>query len=85
MTEVVPSVDAAREFLVQLWRELLGAPALLPEDNFFGSGGTSIYMKATLEALHQKYGVRLELEALVDYPTASQLAMRVAHRETLTI
>ena len=76
-----PTVDSAaaprtptEELLAGVWRDVLGAPGIGVEDNFFASGGDSITSFQVLARIREALGVRLPQQALFDAPTIAQLA-----------
>jgi acyl-coenzyme A synthetase/AMP-(fatty) acid ligase len=66
--------------VVRLWREVLADPGIGPADNFFLSGGDSALAARMLVRLAKSTGVTLTLTSLLDAPTATALAQRLAMR-----
>jgi amino acid adenylation domain-containing protein len=60
--------------LVEIWREVLGAPALGVDDDFFDLGGHSLLGMQVLSRVRRRFGVELPVRALFDAPTPARLA-----------
>jgi acetoacetyl-CoA synthetase len=72
--EIAELEGSTQERLTTIWESLLGVAPLLPEDNFFDVGGTSLAALRLLEAIHRHMGVDLPLSLLLDAPTIAQMA-----------
>ena len=66
------------EGLTEVWRDLLGIPAIRPDDNFFDLGGHSILAAQMFARIKDRYGINQPVSALLDSPTVSQLYQRLA-------
>ncbi|HVS00128.1 MAG TPA: amino acid adenylation domain-containing protein, partial [Thermoanaerobaculia bacterium] len=84
--EAVP-VDAARELrtpveeiVAGIWAEILGRPAVGPDDNFFQLGGHSLTGAQMISRLRQTFDVELPLRVLFEAPTVAALAAEVGRR-----
>jgi amino acid adenylation domain-containing protein len=60
-----------------LWEEILGAPNLSVDDNFFESGGHSLLAMRLASAIQKKFGVSLSLRALFFAPTIQTQAKAI--------
>ncbi|HEX3045612.1 MAG TPA: amino acid adenylation domain-containing protein, partial [Bacillota bacterium] len=61
--------------LAELWSEVLGHPGALGRaDNFFVLGGDSLRATQLLSRIQDIFGVKLEQEALFEYPELGKLA-----------
>lgn len=76
---------AGEDFVLDLWRTLLGRAELGRDDNFFSNGGRSIHMKSTVNAVEKKFDVKLGLDVFIDHPTARLLGQRISQPGTVTI
>jgi amino acid adenylation domain-containing protein len=60
--------------LAALWREVLGVPAVGPDDDFFDLGGHSLLALRLLAGIERRHGRALPLAALLEAPTVRALA-----------
>ena len=65
--------DRLERQLLAIWREVLGIPALGPEDDFFDSGGHSLLAVSLFARIEQETGVRLPLSTIFEAPTVREL------------
>ncbi|MEM7203264.1 MAG: amino acid adenylation domain-containing protein [Planctomycetota bacterium] len=63
--------------LLTLWRSLLNAPGLGPDDNFFAAGGNSLLAVRLFEAIEQRWERTLPLATLLRAPTVMELGLIV--------
>lgn len=68
-------VSARQEWLVDVWRDVLGVDALGPNDDFFAFGGDSLAAAEIVARIEGETGRALPLSALVTHPTVSELAL----------
>jgi acyl carrier protein len=72
-------VDVAiEEVVVEILRDVLGAPWIRPEDDFFELGGHSLAAMQFVARLHRRFGVRLPLRTIFESSSVGQLVMAVA-------
>ncbi|HEY8923088.1 MAG TPA: alpha/beta fold hydrolase, partial [Polyangia bacterium] len=64
--------------LEEIWRELLGVPAVGRHDNFYDLGGHSLLAVKMVMGLRERLRVEVPVSALVAYPTIAKLASFVA-------
>ncbi|HEX4953894.1 MAG TPA: amino acid adenylation domain-containing protein [Thermoanaerobaculia bacterium] len=69
--------DARTARLDELWREVLGVPAVSATDNFFSLGGDSI-LAIQLASRAQAVGLPLSVELLFENPVLADLAARLS-------
>ena len=62
------------EALLPVWREVLRAPALGVDDDFFDHGGHSLLATMLVRRVQDRLGVRVPLSRLFSAPTVAQLA-----------
>ena len=60
--------------LAELWKSLLGVPAIDVQANFFEMGGHSLIATRILARVDEQFGVRLPLRTIFDAPTIRQFA-----------
>ncbi|MDH6577276.1 non-ribosomal peptide synthetase [Kitasatospora sp. MAP5-34] len=75
-----PTASATERTVLRLCRELLGNPALGPQDNFIDAGGNSLATSRLLVALKQECGVELRAPQLLRQPDLRRLAELVESR-----
>jgi len=62
-----------RQFVEQLWRELLHVPAVADADSFFKLGGHSLMALHAIDVVEQKFGIELGgLREMCENPTLAQ-------------
>ncbi|HVW20570.1 MAG TPA: amino acid adenylation domain-containing protein [Opitutaceae bacterium] len=66
------------ELVAGLWRELLGAPAVSREDNFFALGGHSLLATQFISRLREQLQVEVPLIRLFEDPTPRGCALAAA-------
>lgn len=66
--------------LVQLCRTLLGVPDISVEDDFLGSGGTSMLAVRLMNAVETTFGVRLRAPEVLSQPDLRRLAGLIDER-----
>ena len=65
------------ERIVDVFRDVLGVPDLVPEDNFFDAGGDSLLASRILLKLRRNlddYADKITLNAIFDYPSVKELS-----------
>jgi amino acid adenylation domain-containing protein len=63
--------------LAEIWQEVLGAPQVGPEDDFFELGGQSLSAMQVLSRISEIFGVELLVQDVFEAPLLSALAERV--------
>jgi amino acid adenylation domain-containing protein len=66
------------ELVARIWSELLGVPAVGPDDNFFHLGGHSLAGARMLARVHETLGIDLTIRELFRAPTVRALTERIA-------
>lgn len=79
----VPPVGAIEQKLSEIWKELLGVPAVGRDENFFDLGGHSLLVASLLRRIEQEYGRRLTLAAFFHAPSIEGLARLLGEGESL--
>ncbi|ONI91588.1 hypothetical protein ALI22I_08210 [Saccharothrix sp. ALI-22-I] len=69
---------AARAAVLQVWSDVLGT-AVVPDDNFFRLGGTSLQAARVTAALRAATGHRVDMSAMFSNPVAADLAELIPH------
>jgi len=72
-----PPRDALEAQLLDLWQVELGRSPISVTSNFFELGGHSLLAVRIFNAIFDKYGIRLHIATLIEYPTVRQLAHRI--------
>ncbi|MCU0748415.1 MAG: amino acid adenylation domain-containing protein [Akkermansiaceae bacterium] len=67
-------LTATEEILISIWKDLLGHTSVHPEDNWFHIGGHSLLALRLFGRIHEQFGKRLPLSAILDQPTPQRLA-----------
>ncbi len=68
------ATDPVERQVLELWQDLLGVPALSPTDDFFALGGNSLMGVELLNAVEQRFGVRIRLSKMFDARTPAAFA-----------
>jgi acyl-coenzyme A synthetase/AMP-(fatty) acid ligase len=71
------AATATEEALLALWRDLLPAPDLGVDDNFFDVGGHSLLATRIVSRVRARFGVELTVRAFFTDPTVARLAARI--------
>ncbi|MDT0382163.1 non-ribosomal peptide synthetase [Streptomyces sp. DSM 42041] len=71
------------ERLAKIWAEVLAVECVLPEDNFFDLGGTSLLAQRVAARVREEFHVRLRMSALLQHPTVPTLAQILKGRARL--
>ena len=69
--------DELEQFIIAVWRELLGLNAVGANENFFELGGHSLLGTQVLARLQDKFGVSLPLRTVFESTTPALLAQSV--------
>jgi len=73
---------AVRQFVEQLWRELLHVPAIADADSFFKLGGHSLTALHAIDVVEQKFGIELGgMREMCENPTLAEFVALVAARQ----
>lgn len=64
--------------LRDLWAEVLGRPAIQPEDDFFELGGDSLVAVELISRIRESFGVSTSIVALFENPTLAAMAVVLA-------
>jgi amino acid adenylation domain-containing protein len=75
--DVQHHADEVTAWLVGVWRDRLGDPALHQDSNLFLSGGQSLLAVTITDQVRDHYGVDLADLAIFKYPTPRRLAVAV--------
>ncbi|HEX5493584.1 MAG TPA: type I polyketide synthase, partial [Mycobacteriales bacterium] len=67
-----------------IWADLLGVPAVAPDDDFFLLGGHSLLGTRLIARLREAFGVEIRLRDLFELPTMAEQAALVATLRGLT-
>ena len=77
--EVSPSTDVDAGETVEskvaaIWREVLGASQVGPDDNFFDLGGHSLLATQVIARIRERTGAQIPLRAIFESPTVRELS-----------
>ncbi|MFI2620623.1 amino acid adenylation domain-containing protein [Streptomyces sp. NPDC018584] len=70
----VPDDDPLLKQLTEVWSELLEAPSIGPDSNFFALGGNSLLALRMVNRVHTEFGVDLPLGRVFEAPTVREFA-----------
>ncbi|MEA5510548.1 condensation domain-containing protein [Crocosphaera sp. UHCC 0190] len=70
--------------LTQIWEGIFNTHSLSVTDNFFALGGKSLLAIRLLNQIEEKFGKKLPLNTLVEFPTIEKLA-NILRQEEITI
>lgn len=70
----MPPEGPAEERLAEIWKDVLGAPAVGRDENFFDLGGHSLLVAKLLRRIEVEYGRRLTMAAFFHGPTVEAMA-----------
>ncbi|MFA1538084.1 amino acid adenylation domain-containing protein [Actinomadura monticuli] len=68
-----PSGDV-EEVLTGIWREVIGAADIGPDDDFFQVGGHSLLVAKVIGRMRERLGVQIPFRALFEHSTVARLA-----------
>jgi thioesterase domain-containing protein/acyl carrier protein len=71
-SEETTTQEITLEALINIWKEVLGAAVIGPDDNFFDLGGHSLLAVSLVNRIQKTFGQRLPLAALLNAPTPRQ-------------
>ncbi len=71
-------VRATIDLVQETWTELLGVPAVGPDDDFFELGGHSLMAASSVALLGERLGLNLPSYALFAAPTPAEMAELIA-------
>lgn len=77
-----PARDEGESRVLALFREILDAPGLGIDDDFFEWGGDSVMAFALMARISEGMGVRLPAATILAAPTAAALAQEIARGDT---
>lgn len=72
-----PGPAAVLDRVIEVWRELLGSPAVTADSNFFDLGGESLLFLRMVARLRRAFGVLVDAEQAARQPTPGALAALV--------
>ncbi len=83
MIEMMTPTERA---MTEIWCELLGRGSVAPHDNWFHLGGHSLLALRLFSRIHQRFGCKLPLSAILEHPSpaslAAQVELHIQSRET---
>ncbi|MGP3632310.1 amino acid adenylation domain-containing protein [Streptomyces sp. 24-1644] len=65
------------ELVAGVWQDVLGAPRVLPDDNFFNLGGHSLMATQVVSRVRRVFGCEIALRTLFEKQTVRQLAAHI--------
>jgi len=68
---------ATEKALARVWGEVLKQNTLSADTDYFAIGGNSLEGMQVLKSIESQFGVKLEFEAICDYPTVRALAAHI--------
>jgi acyl carrier protein len=76
VSELIPDQDDLQRWVIEVMREFR-LPVSSADDDFFGSGGTSISLMRLIARAESSFGVTLELEDVLDASSVGGIAERI--------
>lgn len=73
--------DAVERQVAAVWKDLLGADDVGPQDNFFALGGDSLLMVRLIAKLRTEFGVSIPLRVIAAAPTVRKIAQLVTRAQ----
>lgn len=73
-------VTETEELLAVIWADALERDSVTPGDDFFALEGDSLTAAEIAAAVHQRFGVEIELDAFADNPTVAAMAELIDRR-----
>ena len=70
-------VSPTEELVAGVWQDVLGAPKVLPEDNFFNLGGHSLMATQVVSRIRRVFGCEIALRTLFEKQTVRLLAEHI--------
>ncbi|MBB4911643.1 non-ribosomal peptide synthetase [Actinophytocola algeriensis] len=70
-------VSPTEELVAGVWQDVLGAPRVLPDDNFFNLGGHSLMATQVVSRIRRVFGREIALRTLFEKQTVRQLAEHI--------
>jgi thioesterase domain-containing protein/acyl carrier protein len=70
--------DDVEAALVRIWEDVLGIDGVSVTSDFFDLGGHSLQALRIVDAIRERFGLKLPLSALLHHPTVERLARAVA-------
>jgi amino acid adenylation domain-containing protein len=80
---VAPSTPT-EQAVAAIWAEVLGAPRVGLNDNFFDLGGHSLVATQVVLRIESEFGVQLPLRSLFDTPTVGEVSRWIEQRQLET-
>jgi acyl carrier protein len=76
VSRILPDQDGVQQWVIEVMRELR-LPVSTSDDDFFGSGGTSISLMRLIARAESSFGVTLKLDDLLDSSTVRGIAGQI--------
>ncbi len=83
MTNSSLQFSATEQQVLNLWREILGAPEASPDENFFEAGGTSLVAARLASRLSTQLEYRVAAADILAYPTVRKLTQRLTGEQAV--
>jgi non-ribosomal peptide synthetase component F/acyl carrier protein len=74
-------VTETEELLAVIWADALERESVTPRDDFFALEGDSLTAAEIAAAVHQRFGVEIELDAFAESPTVAAMAELIERRQ----
>jgi acyl transferase domain-containing protein len=66
--------SSIQDSIIAIWKEQIGITEIIPSDNFFDVGGTSLLALSVIEKVEKKYKIRISLKMFMDRPRVIDIA-----------
>jgi acyl transferase domain-containing protein len=66
--------SSIQDSIIGIWKEQIGIKEIIPSDNFFTIGGTSLLALSVIEKIEKKFKIKISLKMFLDSPRVRDIA-----------